>query len=49
MSISLAATNIPIVSLLNNKFKVQNWHWKIDWVLNELFNSHVKLEGAEHQ
>lgn len=50
MGISLAATNIiPIVSLLNKKFKVQNWHWKIDWILNELSDSNVKLEGMGHQ
>lgn len=50
MIISLAARNIiPIVSLLNKKFKVQNWHWKIDWILNELSDTDVKLEGTEHQ
>ena len=29
-------------------FKVQNWHWKIDWILNELSDSDTKLEGTEH-
>lgn len=49
MSISLEATNIPIVSLLNKKCEVQIWHWKIDWILNELSDSNVKLEGTEHR
>lgn len=48
--ISLAAAKfIPILSLLNKNFKVQNWHWKIDWILNELPDSDTKLEGAEHR
>lgn len=50
MIISLAATDIiPIVSLLNKKFKAQNQLWKIDWILNELSDSDVKLEGTENQ
>lgn len=36
------------LSLLNKNFKVQNWHWKIDWILNELSDSDTKLEGTEH-
>lgn len=49
MSISWEATNIPTVSLLKKKSEVQNWHWKIDWILNELSESNVTLEGTEHQ
>lgn len=49
MNSSLEATDTPIVSLLNKKFEVQIWHWKIDWILNEPSNSNVKLDGTEHQ